>query len=165
MCLCTDRKKQLPPVRREWCRWSKAWEQGSASLPYSHTHTIAEMTQPRSLGAPWSYVPWETLSGISKAGNPIPHITLGTNLPKGLRGRWKHGLRRVQSLGQRPAWAWGRRPCGPALDNENINDFWETLCTHWDFNLKAQISFSPKQLASPATYFFLIVISDVKHLS
>lgn len=90
--------------------------QGSASFPYSHTRTTPEMTQAGSLGAPWSYMPRETLSGISKAGNSIPHITLDTNLSRGPMGRQKHGLRGVESLGQSPVWAWeGGMVPAPAL--------------------------------------------------
>lgn len=61
--------------------------QGSAAFPYSHTHTTPEMAQAGSLGAPWSYMPRETLSGISKARNSTPHITLGTNFSRGLMDR------------------------------------------------------------------------------
>lgn len=94
--------------------------------------------------------------GISTGDNPLPSSSLSTSASQG--GMWVPG-----NLSNPPPCLWKvqkaeKESCcqSQPLTQENISAFWEIMCTHCNWNLKTQISSSPKQVVSSATLLFLI---------
>lgn len=77
--------------------------QGSPSFPYSHTHTTPEMTQARSLGAPWSHMPWETPMAQARLGTPFltSHWVQTSQRGSGADGNMVSGVWRAWARAQR----------------------------------------------------------------